>query len=99
MVDAFFKAHAIIQKQVAWQEEIQNQIGMQKEQVKEHFSWETWQKKVNDFLTFDRVKTTFMPDKLKRAAAIDTLTQEFINGTSAGNRRVCFFRQDAWIYF
>lgn len=77
MVDAFFKAHALIQKQVAWQEEIQNQIGMQKEQVKEHFSWETWQKKVNDFLTFDRVKTTFMPDKLKRAAAIDTLTQEF----------------------
>ncbi len=77
MVDAFFKAHEIIKKLVAWQEEIQNEVGVQKEPIKEHFDWKAWEKKVDDFLTHDRVKTTFVQDKLKRAAAIDALTQEF----------------------
>ncbi len=77
MVDAFFKAHVLIQKQVAWQEEIQNQVGVAKEPINEHFNWDAWQTKVDEFLTTERVKTTFMPDKLKRAAAIDALTEEF----------------------
>lgn len=77
MIDAFFKAHALIQKQIAWQEEIRNEVGIEKEPINEHFSWETWQKKVDEFLTTERVKTTFLDDKLKRAAAIDAITQEF----------------------
>ena len=77
MVDAFFKAHAIIQRQVAWQEEIRNQVGVAKESVKEHFDWNAWQKRVDEFLTTNRVKTTFITDKIKRAEALDALTKEF----------------------
>lgn len=77
MVDAFFKAHALIKEQIAWQEKIQAETGITKEPIIDPIDWNQWTKKFESFLTEDRVKLTFVSDKIKRGAALDNLQEEF----------------------
>jgi len=77
MVDVFFKAHALIKEQIAWQEEIQAEVGTPKEAIVDPIDWSEWTEKFNLFLTEERVKLTFVPDKVKRDTAFDDLLTEF----------------------
>lgn len=77
MVEVFFKAHALIKEQIAWQEEIQAQVGIPKEPIVDPINWTEWTEKFNSFLTEERVKLTFVSDKVKRGKALDDLLEEF----------------------
>ena len=75
MVEVFFKAHALIKEQIAWQEEIQAQVGIPKEPIVDPINWTEWTEKFNSFLTEERVKLTFVSDKVKRGKALDDLLE------------------------
>jgi polyribonucleotide nucleotidyltransferase len=77
MVDAFFKAHALIKEQIEWQEKIQAEVGISKEPIIDPIDWKEWTAKFNTFLTEEKVKLTFVPDKVKRGVALETLQEEF----------------------
>ena len=77
MVDAFFKAHALIKEQIAWQEQIQAAAGTPKAPIIDPVDWNEWTAKFNAFLTEERVKSTFVTDKVKRNTALDTIREEF----------------------
>jgi polyribonucleotide nucleotidyltransferase len=77
MVEAFFKAHALIKEQIAWQEKIQAESGVPKEKIVDPVDWNEWNKKFNEFLTPERVQSTFLADKVKRNTALDTIRDEF----------------------
>lgn len=77
MVDVFFKAHALIKEQIAWQEEVQSHVGNPKEPIVDPINWKEWTEKFDSFLTEDRVKSTFVPDKVKRGKALDDLLEAF----------------------
>ncbi len=77
LVEVFFKAHAQIKEQIAWQEEIQAQVGIPKEPIVDPINWTEWTEKFNSFLTEERVKLTFVSDKVKRGKALDDLLEEF----------------------
>lgn len=77
MVDVFFKAHALIKEQIVWQEEIQSQVGLPKEPIVDPIDWTDWTKKFDSFLTEERVKRTFVHDKVVRGKALDDLLEEF----------------------
>ena len=52
MVEAFFLAHDIIRKQVAWQEEIARELQVQKAVIQSaSFDWHYWTDKVNQYFT------------------------------------------------
>jgi polyribonucleotide nucleotidyltransferase len=77
LVDVLFNAHSYIKKQVAWQLEIQKEIGKEKEPIVDYLDWNAWYAKVGTFLTDDRVKRVFIADKVERAAAFKALKKEF----------------------
>ncbi len=77
MVDMFFKAHALIKDQIAWQEKIQQEVGIPKEAIVDTINWNEWNNKFNSFLTEERVRSTFIADKVIRNQALDTIRDEF----------------------
>jgi polyribonucleotide nucleotidyltransferase len=76
-VDLLFKAHEEIKKQVAWQLDIQRQIGAPKAEPVQHFDMALWQKRAFDFLTPDAVSILFHADKLVRNEGFDRLRKDF----------------------
>lgn len=77
MVDMFFQAHALIKEQIAWQEKIQKEVGKPKETIVDPIDWNEWNNKFNNFLTEERVHSTFIADKVIRNQALDTIRDEF----------------------
>jgi polyribonucleotide nucleotidyltransferase len=77
MVDVLFKAHDLIKKQVAWQEEVQAALQIAKAEIVDVIDWQEWAHKVEKFLTADLVQSAFVTDKLERASAIDTIQSSF----------------------
>jgi polyribonucleotide nucleotidyltransferase len=77
-LDALFLAHEIIKKQIAWQLEIQKEMGMPKAPIKDDYSWNTWEARVTQFLTDDRVQKTYIPDKVERNEYLSSLQEAFI---------------------
>ena len=52
MIEAFFLAHDVIRKQVAWQQEIARQLNITKSATQAgHVDWHVWTEKAQDFIT------------------------------------------------
>lgn len=77
LVDALFLAHDAIKKTVAWQKEIQKEVGVAKEEIADTYQWNAWQERVENFLTVERVKSLYIEDKVARNDAIDAFVEEF----------------------
>ncbi|MBN1549090.1 polyribonucleotide nucleotidyltransferase [Candidatus Babeliales bacterium] len=78
LVDLFFEAHEVIQKQISWQEEIRKAVGVEKEQAENGFDWNVWTKKAQDFITPARAHGAFIADKIERGEYISQLKDEFL---------------------
>ena len=79
LVDAMFLAHEAIKKQVAWQQNISKELGVEKKAVTEHFDIAAWQQRAHDILTDDRVVRMLNNDKLLRAAVQSELKELFLS--------------------
>ncbi len=77
-VDVLFKAHDEIKKVVTWQEQIQATAGVQKNLVKDTYSWDMWQDRVDKFLSVDHVKKMYIEDKVERTTYLDGLRDKFL---------------------
>lgn len=77
-VDALFKAHEIIKKQVAWQKEIQAAMGVTQEPVGDKFGMDIWKERSAKVLTPERVQGMFKADKLERAKVQAELKELFL---------------------
>jgi polyribonucleotide nucleotidyltransferase len=83
MVDVFFLAHESIKKQVAWQEQIQKEVGVAKEAVSEGLNWDLWNGKANAFLTKDALARLNIADKVERSKRLKELKETFIAESAA----------------
>jgi polyribonucleotide nucleotidyltransferase len=83
-LDVLFKAHEEIKKQVAWQLQIQKEVGAPKEEPKKHFDMALWKKRAQDFLTPQAVSVMFHKDKLIRGEAMTKLKADFFATFAAG---------------
>ncbi len=84
VIDVLFKAHAKMQAQITWQQDIRKQVGKEKEEIALTDAWNTWKAHVDAFLTDAVVKTTFLNEKLARRDAIKAIeTKFFENHASA----------------
>lgn len=77
-LDVLFRAHDEIKKLVAWQQKIQQEIGKTKEPLEDKYALSVWQKRIEEFLTPDRVKKLYIEDKIERANYITSLKEEFL---------------------
>jgi polyribonucleotide nucleotidyltransferase len=77
LIDAFFLAHETIKKQVQWQKQIQQEIGVAKEEIVDQFNWQEWTEKAQDFLTQERILSLFTPDKQARGQTMSALKADF----------------------
>ena len=76
-VDILFKAHEEIKKIAAWQKQIQQEAGVPKMVIEDVYNWDTWQGRVEQFLTEDHVKKMYIEDKVARNAYLDTMYDAF----------------------
>lgn len=83
LVGILFKAHEKIKKQVEWQRDIQKDLNVQKETMQEEPEWDIYRKKAQEFLTQDKVRSVFLPDKVERSAAMTALKDEFVEQQEA----------------
>ncbi len=77
-IDVMFKAHEKIKAQIAWQNQIQKEVGVAKKQAEFSFDWSAWNEKIEAFLTHDRVKSIYLADKIERNEALSALQEEFV---------------------
>ena len=49
-IDALFLAHDAIKKQVAWQKQIQQELGKPKEDIVDAFDWDLWKTRAEEYL-------------------------------------------------
>lgn len=77
-IDIMFKCHDKIKEQVAWQEGIQSEMGVAKEDGALAFDLNAWQTNAEAFFTEEKVKTVYKADKIERNAALDELREAFI---------------------
>ena len=81
LIDVLFSAHECIKQQIAWQESIQKEMGVEKREVRSAggFDWESWKKKVKDCLPAGFSDSFFGEDKVSRGTAMDTLQTHILN--------------------
>lgn len=79
LVEAMFKGHEVIKKQIAWQQEIQQQVGVAKEDPPQYFDWDVWKAHAQSFLTAEAVTPLFQADKVIRDDAMRNLKKSFID--------------------
>jgi polyribonucleotide nucleotidyltransferase len=77
-VEALTLAHEKIKILIAWQKEIQAEIGKAKQEIPDPYAWQEWQKRVEDYLTSERIKSVYIPDKVQRNAQLDSLREAFL---------------------
>ena len=78
-IDAMFKAHEVIKKQVTWQLEIQKEVGVPKEEPIEHFDWNVWETNAHTYLTPESLSGLYTANKAERTAAMKELKKNFID--------------------
>ena len=82
-VDVLFQAHESIKKIVAWQLQIQKEVGKPKDDPAKDFDfdWNVWQQRVDAVMTNDALNSFFIPDKIERGARIqqvrDVLVKQY----------------------
>ncbi len=88
MVEALFLAHNKIKELVAWQLDIQRQVGVAKQEKPDSHEenwenkidnqfWQDWKKRIDEFLTQDRVKKCYIADKVERNNYLYDLKAQF----------------------
>ena len=80
MVEAFFLAHDIIRKQVAWQQEIARELQVVKSTSESaHIDWHTWSAKATQFIDSTILDRIFNagPAKQDLSAAIKSIFEDF----------------------
>lgn len=77
LIEAFFGAHEVIKKQVAWQLEIKKELGVVDEKPKTEF-WFEWEEKVRAVLKPERCEALFAPKKEEQNAALKALKEEVL---------------------
>ena len=87
-IDAMFKAHEVIKKQVAWQLEIQKEVGVPKDEPVQYFDWPVWQKHVEQYLTPEVIAPLYTANKTERTAAMKALKKNFIEAYSEEAEKV-----------
>ena len=53
-------------KIVAWQKEIQKEVGIAKEAIADEYNCKEWETRLDSFLTPEMIKTVDVPDKIER---------------------------------
>lgn len=82
-VDVLFMAHESIKKIVAWQLQIQNEVGKPKDNPEKdfNFDWSLWKQRVDSLLTDETLRSFFIADKIERGSRIsqvrEVLLQQF----------------------
>jgi len=76
-VDILFKAHEEVKKLAAWQHTIKEKVGVPKMVVEDVYNWNTWESRVEKFLTEDHVKKMYIEDKVERNAYLDSMYEAF----------------------
>lgn len=80
MVEAFFLAHDVIRKQVAWQHEIAKEMQVVKsDDESKHIDWQTWTTRAVDFINSTILDRVFQagPKKEDLSAAIKSIFADF----------------------
>lgn len=79
-VNVMFQAHELIKEQIAWQESIQKELGVVKQNVTSSLvTWELWEKKVKDFFPSDFGDLLFAATKSERETAINQLQKSLLD--------------------
>lgn len=76
-LDALFLAHDVIKKQVRWQQQIMQELDVQKEPIVEHFDIAVWQNYALAALTDNQVRRIFIADKTARNEVLRELKEQF----------------------
>lgn len=82
-LDILFKAHEEIKKQVAWQKQIQAEVGVKKEEITEAFDWKLWADRIDAFLTKETLLSFFTPDKTARTETISLVREKILETYAA----------------
>lgn len=77
LVDALFLAHELIKKQVVWQKEITQEVGVPKEEIVDQFNWNEWMSRAKSFLTPDSIAPLYTANKAERGKAMSAIKEAF----------------------
>jgi polyribonucleotide nucleotidyltransferase len=77
-VDILFKAHTELEKTVAWQKSIQDEVGKAKELPEYPYDFTAWRERAVKFFTNERARTLYIKDKIERDIQIRNLREQFI---------------------
>ncbi len=83
LMEVLLLAHDAIKKIVAWQKEIQREIGKQKAEIADPYGWDQLTGKAAQYLTEARVQKTYIEDKTARNAYMDSMRTEFVTQNAA----------------
>ncbi len=78
LVDVIFMAQEQIKKIVAWQQEIQREVGAKKEEVELRFDYDLWKKRAEEFLNDNDLNSFFIGDKAVFSEHIKKVKEQFI---------------------
>lgn len=73
LIELLFKAHELVKKQIAWQLEIQRELGVVKKEIVDVFNFNTWAEKIEKVAPVEAFECYFAPDKHERKAQIAAL--------------------------
>ncbi len=77
-LDVLYKSHDEIEQIVAWQKEIQDEVGKPKVMPEDKYNFNEWRERAHKFLTDERVKSMCKEDKMERDTQLSTLREQFI---------------------
>ncbi len=77
LIDILFKAHDKIKDQVSWQQSVQEQVGIAKQEIIDVADWALWEKQIRSFLVDEKIQKLFVADKVIRNAAQKELKDAF----------------------
>ena len=83
LIELLFLAHEKIKAIVAWQQEIAQACGVQKNEVVSSIDWASWKQKVASALPDNFVEHYFIAQKQARAEKIDSIKSDLLEALSA----------------
>ncbi len=78
LVDALFLAHGKIKEIVAWQKEVQAEVGQAKAPIEDTYNWSTWEERISQFITQDLIKKSYIADKVQRNEYLKSLLDQVL---------------------
>lgn len=86
IVEVLFKAHERIKQQIAWQESIQKELGVVKQESADTYNIDKRMEQVDTFLTQERTERLYIADKVERNKQLDGLRSEFVQESQKGSQ-------------